>query len=75
MPGDARIAVGGVATTPWRLPHVEALLRGRSLTTQLALDAGAMAAAGAVPREHNRYKIDLIKHTVTRAIEETGALA
>ena len=72
---DARIAVGGVATTPWRLPHVEALLRGRSLTAQLALDAGAMAAAGAVTREHNRYKLDLIKHTVTRAIEEMGALA
>jgi len=29
---DARIAVGGVATKPWRLPTVEAALRGQPAT-------------------------------------------
>ena len=33
---DVRVAVGGVATTPWRLPAVEAALRGRRLTPALA---------------------------------------
>ncbi len=72
---DARIAVAGVATTPWRLPKVEALLRGRPLTAQLARFAGALAGDGAVTREHNRYKAGLLERTVTRALEEAGGLA
>ena len=71
---DARIAVAGVATTPWRLAHVEAVLRDRRLTPELARQAAAVAGDGAIPREHNRYKVELIRRTVARAIEETGAL-
>ncbi len=71
---DARVAVGGVATTPWRLPAVESALRGQRLTRRLAQQASESAAAGAVPRERNAYKIELIKRTVARALEETGAL-
>ena len=69
---DARIAVAGVATTPWRLREVEELLRGRRMSPDLAQRAGAVAGNGAVPREHNAYKIELIRRTVTRAIEETA---
>ncbi len=69
---DARIAVAGVATTPWRLREVEELLRGRRMSPDLAQRAGAVAGNGAVPREHNAYKIELIRRTITRAIEETA---
>ena len=72
---DVRIAVGGVATTPWRLPQVEAALRGRRLTPELARGAAALAAEGAVPRGRNLYKVELIRRTVTRALEETGGVA
>ena len=72
---DVRIAVGGVATTPWRLPQVEAALRGRRLTPELARGAAALAAEGAVPRGRNLYKVELIRRTVARALEETGRLA
>ena len=72
---DVRIAVGGVATTPWRLPQVEAALRGRRLTPELARGAAALAADGAVPRGRNLYKVELIRRTVARALEETGGLA
>ncbi len=72
---DVRIAVGGVATTPWRLPQVEAALRGRRLTPELAREVAALAAEGAVPRGRNLYKVGLIKRTVARALEETGRLA
>ncbi len=72
---DARIAVAGVATMPWRLPEVEAALRGRRISPDLAQRAGAFAGNGAVGREHNAYKIELIRRTVTRAVEEAGALA
>ncbi len=72
---DVRIAVGGVATTPWRLPQVEVALSGRRLTPELAREAAALAAEGAVPRGRNLYKVELIRRTVARALEETGRLA
>ncbi len=72
---DVRIAVGGVATKPWRLPQVEAALQGRRLTPALAQAAAAHAADGAVPHGRNAYKVELIRRTVARALAETGALA
>lgn len=72
---DVRIAVGGVATRPWRLPQVEAALRGKRLTPALVREASAHAADGAVPHGRNVYKVELIRRTVARALEETGALA
>ena len=72
---DVRIAVGGVATKPWRLPAVEAVLQGKYLTPALAKDAAAHAADGAVPHGRNAYKLELIRRTVARALVETGALA
>ncbi len=70
-----RIAVGGVATKPWRLPQVEAALRGEHLTPELVAAAAAHAADGAVPHGGNAYKVELIRRTVARALTETGALA
>ena len=72
---DVRIAVGGVATKPWRLPQIETALQGRRLTAVLAQDAAAHAADGAVPHGRNAYKLELIRRTVARALVETGALA
>ncbi len=72
---DLRIAVGGVATKPWRLPRVEAALRGKRLTPALAQAAAAHAADGAVRHGRNAYKVELIRRTVARALVETGALA
>ena len=72
---DARVAVGGVATKPWRLPRVEQALHGRRLDHALCREAAALAASAAVPRVHNAYKVKLIQHTVARGLEETGGLA
>ena len=72
---DSRVAVGGVATTPWRLPAVEAALRGRRLTADLAREAGALAGEGAVTHGRNAYKVELVRRTVARALQETGGLA
>ncbi len=72
---DARVAVGGVATTPWRLPAVEDALRGRRLTADLAREAGALAGEGAVTHGRNAYKVELVRRTVARALQETGGLA
>lgn len=70
---DARVAVAGVATTPWRLPAVETALRGKRLTAAVAREAGALAGEGAVSHGRNAYKIELIRRTVARAIEECAA--
>ena len=72
---DARVAVAGVATTPWRLPQVEARLNGQHFDAALCRRAAAAAADGAVARRENGYKIELLKNTVARGLEQIGGLA
>ncbi len=72
---DARIAIGGVATIPWRLPRAEAALNGERLTPESARAAASRAAEGAVPHSRNTYKVELIRRTVARALTEAGELA
>jgi xanthine dehydrogenase YagS FAD-binding subunit len=71
---NVRIALGGVATVPWRSVEAEAILRGKTLddsTSQAAADA---AFAGARGRGRNDFKIELGKRTLIRALKETAAL-
>ncbi len=72
---DARIAVAGVATRPWRLPDVEAALHGRVLDGALCRSAGALASHGAVTHGDNAYKAPLLERTVARALRETAGVA
>ena len=79
MAGDtvrqARIALGGVATVPWRAREAEAALRSRPLDDD-ALEAAAEAAfAGARPRRDNAFKVALGKRTLIRALRETAAMS
>jgi xanthine dehydrogenase YagS FAD-binding subunit len=67
---DARVAVGGVATKPWRLTSVEAALRGAPATLATFEDAASLAAEGAQPLSGNGYKVSLLKRTVVRALIE-----
>ena len=65
---DARVAVGGVATTPWRARSVEAALVGHAPTTDRFREAAARAADGAEPRGKNAFKVELIARVVERAL-------
>ena len=67
---DARVAIGGVATVPWRLTSVEAALRGAPATLASFEDAAAVAAEGARPLSDNGFKVSLLKRTVVRALLE-----
>ncbi|MEV5536516.1 xanthine dehydrogenase family protein subunit M [Saccharopolyspora shandongensis] len=67
---DARVAVGGVATVPWRLPAVEEALRGAPATTESFEAAASLAADGARPLSGNAFKVSLLKRTVVRALLE-----
>ncbi len=40
---DARVALGGVGPMPWRLPHVEAALRGQRLEPDTLQAAAALS--------------------------------
>lgn len=64
----ARIALGGVATTPWRAREAEAVLAGNALNEALARRAADAAFAGARPRTGNAYKRELGKRTLVRAL-------
>jgi xanthine dehydrogenase YagS FAD-binding subunit len=67
---DARVAVGGVATMPWRLTAVEAALRGAPATEASFEAAASVAADDAKPLSGNSFKVALLKRTVVRALIE-----
>lgn len=69
----ARIVLGGVAPVPWRLPKVEALLAGKSITPELAAQAGEAALEGANPLAKNAYKVPLTKAVVRRTLLSLAA--
>ncbi|RUY81229.1 FAD binding domain-containing protein, partial [Mesorhizobium sp. M7A.F.Ca.CA.003.01.2.1] len=68
---SARIALGGVATVPWRAREAEDALQGKVLDEAAAQEAAEAAFADARPREHNAFKIPLGKRTLVRALLET----
>jgi len=78
MQGDTaevvRIGLGGVATTPWRAKEAEAELTGGPITEDRANRAAEAAFAGAKAHGHNRYKIELGRRTLVRALLQTAAM-
>ncbi len=71
---EARIALGGVASRPWRAQAAEAALRGRLLDEAVAGNAAEIAFADARPHEQNAFKVELGKRTMVRALLAAAAL-
>jgi len=67
---SARIALGGVATKPWRAKSAEEWMRGKTIDGDLLREVADEAMKGAVPHEHNAYKIELGKRTLMRALAD-----
>jgi xanthine dehydrogenase YagS FAD-binding subunit len=72
---ELRVAAGGVATKPWRLPAVEEALLGKVLAVETIARAADRATEGGAPRAGNAYKVPLLRNTVERALLEIGGLA
>ncbi|SFB17366.1 xanthine dehydrogenase YagS FAD-binding subunit [Rhizobium sp. NFR07] len=70
-----RVALGGVATRPWRARAVEQALVGKVLTEEAIASAAALAMEGAVAHGANRYKIELAPRVIARALQTVGGLA
>jgi xanthine dehydrogenase YagS FAD-binding subunit len=66
---EARIALGGVAHKPWRLPAVEAQLVSKPATEATFRDAARQLLAGAKGYEHNAFKIQLAQSAIVRALQ------
>ena len=65
---DARVVLGSVAHRPWRSEAAERVLRGGTPGEELFRRAGDAALEGARPLEHNRYKVELGRRAVARAL-------
>ncbi len=65
---EARIALGGLATRPWRARAAEQVLAGKALTPQTAREAGDAALQGARPGRDNAFRVELGARTVADAL-------
>lgn len=71
----ARIALGGVASKPWRVPAAENLLEGQSPTEEAFLAAADLLLNGAIGRGHNDFKIPLARRAIARALTEASVIS
>ena len=69
---SARVVLGHVAPVPWPSPEAEQTLAGKAITAEVAEAAGAAAVQSAKHLGGNRYKIQLARVAVKRAILEAG---
>lgn len=65
---EARVALGGVGTIPWRARAAESLLDGAPVRIETFRAAAEAALVGASPRTHNAFKVELAKRTLVRAL-------
>lgn len=72
--GDVRIALGGLATAPWRAFDAEAVLQGQVLNEASATGAAKAAFTGAVAQSHNAFKINVGQSAIVRALLEAATM-
>ncbi|HSW38607.1 MAG TPA: FAD binding domain-containing protein [Acidobacteriota bacterium] len=69
-PGFARICLNAVHNKPYRATEAEAVVKGKKIDEYIADAAGAAAVASALvlPGEHNKWKIQIARTMVKRAL-------
>jgi xanthine dehydrogenase YagS FAD-binding subunit len=73
MIASARLALGGVAHKAWRNMDAEALLHGKPATINSFLPAANLMMQEARTYEHNRFKIELARRAIMRALSQAAA--
>jgi len=66
---DARIALGGVGTKPWRSPEAEAALVGHAPDAATFRKAAEAAMHNAKPQSENAYKVELSRRCLAHALK------
>lgn len=69
---NARVALGGVATKPWRSIEAERALIGQRPTPETFRAAAKAAMADAKGQGENEFKIELARRTIERALARVG---
>ena len=67
---DVRIALGGVATKPWRAWKAEGALKGQSATLEAFRAAADAELAAARPLSDNGFKVELARRTIATVLGE-----
>ncbi|MBD2774342.1 FAD binding domain-containing protein [Iningainema tapete] len=68
---EARIALGGVASIPWRAYQAEAVLVGTNANEDALRAAADAAVDGMCVTEHNQFKVELTKRLVVRSLRQS----
>lgn len=71
----ARVALGGVATKPWRSREAEGVLEGHAADEHTFQRAAEAALRGAKPLHDNAFKVQLSKLCIARALRNATAAA
>src|SRR5258707_644616 len=66
---QARIALGGVGTKPWRSPEAEAALTGKPANAANFRKAAEAAMRDAKPQSENKFKIELARRCLAHALQ------
>jgi xanthine dehydrogenase YagS FAD-binding subunit len=69
---DARLALGGVATKPWRARRAEEALIGEPATAERFAVAAAAELENAEPRADNAFKVELAQRAIVRGLREAA---
>jgi xanthine dehydrogenase YagS FAD-binding subunit len=67
---DVRIALGGVATKPWRAWKAEESLRGQMADEQSFATAADIELADARPLSGNAFKVELTRRTIVAVLQQ-----
>jgi xanthine dehydrogenase YagS FAD-binding subunit len=65
---EARVAMGGVAHKPWRATKAEVTLKGQRADERIFRSAADAEMQTALGTEHNRFKIELGRRAIVRAL-------
>jgi xanthine dehydrogenase YagS FAD-binding subunit len=67
---DVRIALGAVASRPWRARTAEEVLRGRPATLDMFRDAADAELGAAQPLPGNAYKVPLVRDLIVSVLSD-----
>lgn len=70
---DARVALGGVGTVPWKSRDAEKMLIGKRASAETFRAAAREAVRGAHATKQNAFKVGLVQRTLVRALTEVSA--
>lgn len=71
----ARLALGGVAHKPWRLPDTEKALVGQAVSEAVFRNAAEQAMQQAKAFEHNAFKLTMTPNAIVHALKTAAGIS